>query len=92
MALSQRVFHQLEPWPNKDANSFMVKYVTFVPDQKKELKSGLIQNDFLKEFECVPGYKAYYKFKTYIQSSQISQGTNLVPLFKLDEKVIKIII
>ena len=62
-AMAQRVFHPQDVWLTKDANAFMAKNLTLVPNQKKELESDLIQESFLKDYEKVPGYKASFEFK-----------------------------
>ena len=49
-AMAQRVFHPPDIWLTKDANAFMTKNLTLIPDQKKDLESDLIQESFLKEF------------------------------------------
>ena len=41
-AMAQRVFHPQEVWPTKDANAFMVKHLTLVLEQRKELESDLV--------------------------------------------------
>ena len=41
-AMAQRVFHPPEVWPTKDNNAFMVKHLTLVPEQRKELESDLV--------------------------------------------------
>ena len=44
-AMAQRVFHPLEAerWPSKEANAFMNKHLTLIPEQRKELESDLVQ-------------------------------------------------
>ena len=69
---------------------FMVKHLTLVPSQKKELENECIQDDFLKEFECVPGYKLHFDFKSKMQALQISQKTSLVLFFKLMDEIMKV--
>ena len=46
-AMAQMMFHSQEVWLTKDANVFMVKNLTLVPEQKKKLESDLIQEGFL---------------------------------------------
>ena len=45
-AIAQRVFHQLDVWLTKDANAFMTKNLTLVPDQKRELESDQVHESF----------------------------------------------
>ena len=47
--MAQRVFHPSDVWPTKDANAFMAKNLTLVPNQKKELESDLVQESFLED-------------------------------------------
>ena len=86
-AMAQRVFHPLDVWLTKDANAFMAKNLTLIPDQKRELESDLVQEAFLKDFEKVPGYKANFEFKNMMFASMRSQRTSLVPLFKLGHQI-----
>ena len=37
-AMAQRVFHPPDIWLTKDANAFMTKNLTLIPDQKRELE------------------------------------------------------
>ena len=50
-AMAKRVFHlqEADKWPSKEANTFMAKYLTLIPQQRKELESDLIQESFLKD-------------------------------------------
>ena len=89
-AMVQRVFHQTIVWLTKDANIFMTKNLTLMPEQKRELESDLIQESFLKDFEKVPGYKASFVFKNKMFASMRSQRTSLVPLFKLGDAVTRV--
>ena len=59
--MAKRVFHPLEAerWPTKEANAFMNKYLTLVP----ELESDLTQEAFLKDYEKNPSFKAFFEFK-----------------------------
>ena len=59
-AMAQRVFHLLDVWLTKDANAFMTKNLTLIPEQKREWKSDLVQESFLKDFEKFSGYKANF--------------------------------
>ena len=72
-------------WPTKDANAFMNKHLTLVPKQRRELESDLVQENFLKDFEKNPRYKASFDFKTKMFALMMSQRTSLVPLFKLTD-------
>ena len=64
--MAKRVFHppEAERWPTKEANTFMAKNLTLVPEQKMELESDLNQEAFLKDFEKNPSYKQAFDFKT----------------------------
>ena len=77
--MAQRVFHPLDVWLTKDANAFMTKNLTLVPDQKRELESDQVQKNFLKDLEKVPGYKASFEFKNKVFTSMRSLRTSLVP-------------
>ena len=68
----------------------MIKNLTLIPEQKRELESDLVQESFFKDFEKVPGYKASFEFKNKMFASMRSQRTCLVPLFKLGDLVTKI--
>ena len=46
--MAQKVFRASDVWLTKDANAFMAKNLTLVPDQKKELDEDLIQRVFLR--------------------------------------------
>ena len=63
-AIVQRVFHPPEVWLTKDANAFISKNFTLIPEQRKELESDLVRKSFLKDYEKNPGYKASFGFKT----------------------------
>ena len=87
-----KVFHPLEAerWPTKEANAFMNKHITLVPEQRKDLESDLTQESFLKDFEKSPSYKASFEFKTKMFASMKSQRTSLVPLFRLTDSVTQV--
>ena len=89
-ARAQRVFHPTEVWLTEDANTFMTKHLTLIPEQRKELESDLVQESFLKDYEKTPGYKASFEFKTKMFASMRSQRTSLVPLFKLTDFLAKV--
>ena len=74
-AIAQRVFNPSDVWPTEDANAFMAKNLTLVPEQKQELESNLVMESFLKGYEKVPGYKASFKFKNNMFASMRSQQT-----------------
>ena len=65
-AMAKRVFHppESERWPTAEANAFMKKYLTLVPEQKMELEGDFYQEAFLKEHEKNPSYKQAFDFKT----------------------------
>ena len=50
--MAKRVFHppEAERWPTKEANAFMNKHLTLIPEQRKELESDLTGETFLKEY------------------------------------------
>ena len=54
--MAKRLFHlpEAEIWPTKEANIFMNKHITLVPEQRKDLESDLTQESFLKDFEKNP--------------------------------------
>ncbi len=91
-AMAKRVFHlpEAERWPTKEANAFMNKHITLVPQQRKDLESDLTQESFLKDFEKSPSYKASFEFKTKMFASMKSQRTSLVPLFRLTDSVTQV--
>ena len=60
------MFHYIAQLASKDIISFMSLEFTLVPDQKKKPECDLFQDDFLKEFECMPGNKAHFEYKTKI--------------------------
>ena len=70
-------------WPTKEANTFMTKHLTLIPEQKMELESDLTQEAFLKDFEKNPSYKQAFKSKTKMFTSMKYQRTSFVPLFRL---------
>ena len=90
--MAKRVFHlpEAEIWPTKEANAFMNKHITLVPEQRKDLESDLTQESFLKNFEKSPSYKANFEFKTKMFASMKSQRTSLVPLFRLTDSVTQV--
>ena len=90
--MAKRVFHlpEAERWPTAEANAFMKKYLTLVPNQKMELESDLYQEAFLKEHKKNPSYKQAFDFKTKMFSSLKSQRTSLVPLFRLLDSVAQV--
>ena len=51
-AMAKRVFHppEAERWPTKEANTFMAKNLTLIPEQNMELEIDLTQTAFLKDF------------------------------------------
>ena len=52
--------------------------------------SYITQDNFLKDYEKVPGYKAHFEFQNRMHASIRSQTTSLVPLFKLTDEVMKV--
>ena len=53
--MAQRVFHPPDVWLTKDASTFMVKNLTLVPHQTRELESDLTQDNFLNDYGKVLG-------------------------------------
>ena len=90
--MAKRVFHppEAERWPTKEANAFMAKNLTLIPEQKIELESDLNQEAFLKDFEKNPSYKQAFDFKTKMFTSMKSQRTSLVPLFRLTDQITQV--
>ena len=84
------MFHPQEVWLTKDANVFLSKNLTLIPEQRKELESDLLWKSFLKDYEKNPGYKTSFGFKTKMFVSMRSKRTSLVPLFKLRDLVTKV--
>ena len=91
-AMAKRVFHPLEAerWPTREANAFMAKNLTLIPEQKMELESDLVQETFFKDFEKNPLFKAAFDFKTKMFTSMKSQRTSLVPLFRLKDHIAQV--
>ena len=90
--MAKRVFHppEAERWPTSEANAFMKKFLTLVPEQKMELESDLYQEAFLKEHKKNPSYKQAFDFKTKMFGSMKSQRTSLVPLFRLTDHIVQV--
>ena len=55
------------------------------------MESDLNDNNFLKEYEKVLGYKSHFEIKSKIQPSKRLQRTSLVPIFVLADEVTKVI-
>ena len=89
-AMAQRVFSPDSEWPTKELNSFIVKHLTLVPEQKKEFECDLVQESFLKDYEKVPGYKSSFEYKNKQFASIRAQRTSLVPLFKLVDELTQV--
>ena len=89
-AMAQRVFSPSVEWPTKEVNTFIVKHLTLVPEQKKELECDLVQESFLKDYEKVPGYKSSFEYKNKQFASIRMQRTSLVPLFKLVDELTQV--
>ena len=68
----------------------MLKYVTLVPEQMKELESDLMMESVLKVFEKIPGLKAMFELKTKMFESIRSQRRSFISLLKLLDKVAKV--
>ena len=90
--MAKRVFHppEAERWPTKEANAFIAKNLTLIPEQKIELESDLNQEAFLKDFEKNPSHKQAFDFKTKMFASLKSQRTSLVPSFRLMDQVTQV--
>ena len=48
-------------------------------------------NNFLKEYEKVLGYKSHFEIKSKIQTSMRLQTTSLVPIFVLADEVTNVL-
>ena len=92
MAMAKRVLHPLEAerWPSGEANAFMKKYLTLIPEQRQKLESDLYMEPFLKEHEKNPSFKQAFDFKTKMFGSLKSQRTSLVLLFKLLDRLVEV--
>ena len=44
--MAQRVFRASDAWLTRNANAFMAKNLTLIPEQKKELERDLVQENF----------------------------------------------
>ena len=92
MAMAKRVLHpsEAERWPSAEANTFMKKYLTLIPEQRQKLESDIYMEPFLKEHERNPSFKQAFDFKTKMFGSLKSQRTSLVPLFKLINRLVEV--
>ena len=54
------------------------------------MESNLNDNNFLKEYEKVQGYKSHFEIKSKIQTSMRLQRTLLVQIFFLPDEVTKV--
>ena len=54
------------------------------------MESDLNDNNFLKEYEKVLGYKSHFEIKSKIQTSIRLQRNSLVPIFVLADEVTKV--
>ena len=92
MAMAKRVLHPLEAerWPSVEANTFMKKYLTLIPEQRQKLESDLYMEPFLKEHKRNPSFKQAFDFKTKMFGSLKSQRTSLVLLFKLLDRLVEV--
>ena len=70
--MAQRVFDPDHVWQTKEANAFMTKNLTLIPDQKRALEIDLVMENFLKDYEKVPGYKSQFEFKNKMFASMRS--------------------
>ena len=58
--MAQRVFDPNHVWQTKDVNALMTKNLTIIPEQKRDLERDLVMEDFLRDYEKVPGSKARF--------------------------------
>ena len=86
-AVASEVFHPPQQWTTKDCNAFIAKHLKLFTKQRKELEADLEQEDFLKEYEKVPGFQTAFKFKRKIQASAKSLRTLMVPVFRLEDTI-----
>ena len=84
------MFHPQNPCLTKNTNTFIVKNLTLVLDQKKGIESNLQQEKLLKECGDMPSYMSHFEFKTRMQASLTFQRTSLVAVFVLADKVTEI--
>ena len=68
----------------------MVKHLTLVTNQKKELEQDLHQANILNEYKHVPSYKTQYELKSKTKAFLRLKKTSLVPLFKLADEVTRV--
>ena len=87
--MAKQVFHSqdADKWPTKEANTFMAKYLTLIPHQRKELQSDLSQESDLIDHENNPAYKQAFDFKNRMFQSLKTQNTSLVFILKLTDLV-----
>ena len=92
LAMAKRVLHPPEAkrWPSAEANAFMNKYPTLIPEHRQQLESDLYMEPFLKEHERNPSFKQAFDFKTKMFGSLKSHRTSLVPLFKLLDRLVEV--
>ena len=92
MAMAKRVLHpsEAERWPSAEANTFMKKYLTLIPEQRQKLESDLYMEPFLKEHKKNPSFKQAFDFKTKMFGSLKSQRMSSVPLFKLLDRLVEV--
>ena len=71
LAMAKRVLYPPEPerWPTAEANSFMKKYLTRIPEQRQQLESDLYMEPFLREHERNPSVKQAFDFETKMFAS-----------------------
>ena len=61
--MAKQMFHLLSMlWPIKECNAFMAIYLQLLPKQKKEYEANLQKEDFLKDYEKVPGFQAAFEY------------------------------
>ena len=65
----------------------MVKNLTLIPQQRKELESNLGQESFLKDHEMNLAYKQAFDFINRSFESLKHQRTSLVSILKLTDEV-----
>ena len=69
--MAKRVLHlpEAERWPSPEANAFMKKYLTLIPEQRQQLESDLYMEPFLKEHEINPSFN-----QAFVWLSKVTQN------------------
>ena len=72
----------------KECNAFMAKYLQLLPKQRKEYEADPQKEDFLKDYEKVPGFQAAFEYIRKMQASAKSLRTGMIPLFHLADTLV----